>query len=93
MLRVSPANDFSHIMITPSGGWLGSSKIVSRNQTFKMKMSKLKRSSENQLSKDIYEAEEEEEDARFKVQPDPGQGMTRASEDVMQRRKIIKVSR
>ena len=93
MLRVSPANDFSHIMITPSGGWLGSSKIVSRNQTLKMKMSKLKRSSENQLSKDIYEAEEEEEDARFKVQPDPGQGMTRASEDVMQRRKIIKVSR
>ena len=94
MLRVkSGERFFSHNMITPSGGWLGSSKIVSRNQTLKMKMSKLKRSSENQLSKDIYEAEEEEEDARFKVQPDPGQGMTRASEDVMQRRKIIKVSR
>jgi hypothetical protein len=53
-------------------------------------MSKLKRLSENQLSKDIYE---EEEDDRFKVHPDPGQGMTRASEDVMQRRKIVKVSR
>ena len=54
-------------------------------------MPKLKRLSENQLNKDIYEAEEE--DDRFKVQPDPGRGMTRASEDVMQRRKIVKVSR
>jgi hypothetical protein len=55
-------------------------------------MAKLKRVSENQLNKDAYEAEEDE-DPRFAVQPDPGQGMTRASEDVMQRRKILKVSR
>jgi hypothetical protein len=56
-------------------------------------MPKLKRVSESQLNKDIYEAEEEDDDPRFAVQPDPGQGMTRASEDVMQRRKILKVSR
>jgi hypothetical protein len=52
-------------------------------------MPKVKRVSENELNKDIYEAE----DDRFPVQPDPGRGMTRASEDVMQRRKIFKVSR
>ncbi len=55
-------------------------------------MTKLKRVSENQISKETY-VEEEDDDPRFAVQPDPGQGMTRASEDVMQRRKILKVSR
>lgn len=53
-------------------------------------MAKLKRLSENQLNKDIYDAGE---DDRFAEAPDPGQGMTRASNDVMQRRKIVKVSR
>jgi len=54
-------------------------------------MPKLKRVSESQLNKDAYEAGQD--DDRFAVQPDPGRGMTRASEDVMQRRKIVKVSR
>mmetsp|Transcript_3057 Transcript_3057/g.6713 ORF Transcript_3057/g.6713 Transcript_3057/m.6713 type:complete len:466 (+) Transcript_3057:177-1574(+) len=53
-------------------------------------MPKLKRLSENQLNKDAYDADP---DDRFAEQPDPGQGMTRASNDVMQRRKIVKVSR
>ena len=57
-------------------------------------MTKLKRVADGQLNKDAYEAaEEEEEDSRFAYVPDPGQGMTRASEEVLQRRKIIKVSR
>ena len=55
-----------------------------------MPKQKLKRQSEGQLNKDIYDAGE---DDRFDEQPDPGRGMTRASQDVMQRRKIIKVSR
>ena len=49
-----------------------------------------KRQSEGQLNKDIYDAGD---DDRFGEQPDPGRGMTRASEDVMSKRKIIKVSR
>ncbi|KAL7531473.1 hypothetical protein ACHAXR_004064 [Thalassiosira sp. AJA248-18] len=53
-------------------------------------MPKLKRVSEAQLNKDIYDAGE---DDRFAETPDPGQGMTRASRDVIQRRKIVKVSR
>jgi len=57
-------------------------------------MTKLKRVADGQLNKDAYEAaEEEEEDSRFAYVPDPGRGMTRASEEVLQRRKIIKVSR
>lgn len=57
-------------------------------------MTKLKRVADGQLNKDDYKAaEEEEEDSRFAYVPDPGQGMTRASADVLQRRKIIKVSR
>ena len=55
------------------------------------KSAKLKRASENELNKDIYDAGEE--DDRFTEVPDPGQGMTRASQDVMQRRKIVRVSR
>ncbi|KAL7472444.1 hypothetical protein ACHAXS_012776 [Conticribra weissflogii] len=50
---------------------------------------KLKRTSERQISKDSYEREEE--DDRFVEQPDPGQGMARASEDVMKTRKIVKI--
>lgn len=53
-------------------------------------MPRPKRVSEGQLNKDIYDAGE---DDRFAEQPDPGQGMTRASNDVIQRRKIVKVSR
>lgn len=53
-------------------------------------MPKLKRASENQLNKDIYDAGE---DDRFGEEPDPGRGMTRASQDVLGRRKIVKVSR
>ena len=55
-----------------------------------MPKQKLKRQSEGQLNKDIYDAGE---DDRFAEQPDPGRGMTRASQDVMQRRKIVRVSR
>jgi hypothetical protein len=66
---------------------LKSNTTTNRNN----KMPKLKRVSESQLNKDAYEAEQD--DDRFAVQPDPGRGMTRASEDVMQRRKIVKVSR
>ena len=51
---------------------------------------KVKRTAENQLNKDAYEADP---DDRFAEVPDPGQGMTKASADVMQRRKIVKVSR
>ena len=54
------------------------------------KMPKLKRIADGQLNKDIYDAGE---DDRFAEQPDPGVGMTRASQDVIQKRKIIKVSR
>ena len=51
---------------------------------------KVKRTAENQLNKDAYEADP---DDRFAEVPDPGQGMTKASAEVMQRRKIVKVSR
>mmetsp|Transcript_146 Transcript_146/g.295 ORF Transcript_146/g.295 Transcript_146/m.295 type:complete len:482 (-) Transcript_146:208-1653(-) len=54
-----------------------------------MPKSKLKRTSERQISKDSYEIEEE--DDRFVEHPDPGQGMSRASEDVIKTRKIVKV--
>ena len=44
------------------------------------------------LDKDLYDARAGEDD-RFAEVPDPGRGMTKASSDVMQRRRIIKVSR
>ena len=44
------------------------------------------------LDKDLYDARAGEDD-RFAEVPDPGRGMTKASSEVMQRRKIIKVSR
>ena len=60
---------------------------INQNNNNKMKV---KRTAENQLNKDAYEADP---DDRFAEVPDPGQGMTKASADVMQRRKIVKVSR
>lgn len=51
-------------------------------------MVKLKRTAEKQIIKDTYD-----EDDRFSETPDPGVGMTKASSDVMARRKIVKVSR
>eukprot|EP00985_Skeletonema_marinoi_P000928 scaffold375_cov189-Skeletonema_marinoi.AAC.2 len=54
-------------------------------------MPKLKRTSENQITKDTYDRGEEE--SRFPEEPDPGFGMTRADPDVIKRRKIRKVSR
>mmetsp|Transcript_3553 Transcript_3553/g.7768 ORF Transcript_3553/g.7768 Transcript_3553/m.7768 type:complete len:453 (-) Transcript_3553:133-1491(-) len=53
-------------------------------------MPRQKRASEKELNKDIYDAGE---DDRFAEVPDPGQGMTRASQDVIKQRKIFKVSR
>jgi len=53
-------------------------------------MVKVKRTAENQLNKDAYDADP---DDRFSETPDPGVGMTKASSEVMQRRKIVKVSR
>ncbi|KAL9185245.1 hypothetical protein ACHAXT_003022 [Thalassiosira profunda] len=52
---------------------------------------KAKRAGEK-LDKDLYDARAGEDD-RFAEVPDPGRGMTKASSEVMQRRKIIKVSR
>lgn len=51
---------------------------------------KVKRAAEHQINKDEYEANVDERDVEA---PDPGQGMTRATDDVMARRKILKVSR
>ena len=54
-------------------------------------MVKLKRTSENQLTKDTYDRGEE--DSRFADEPDPGQGMDRASHDVIQKRRIVSATR
>ena len=54
-------------------------------------MVKLKRTSENQLTKDEYDRGEE--DSRFADEPDPGQGMDRASVDVMKKRRIVSATR
>ncbi|KAK1740538.1 hypothetical protein QTG54_008633 [Skeletonema marinoi] len=54
-------------------------------------MPKLKRTSENQITKDTYDRGEDE--SRFPEEPDPGFGMTRADPDVIKRRKIRKASR
>lgn len=51
---------------------------------------KIKRVAEHQINKDDYEANLDERDI---VAPDPGRGMSRASDDVIGRRKIVKVSR
>jgi hypothetical protein len=48
---------------------------------------KIKRVAEHQINKDEYEAQDE----RDIEAPDPGRGMTRASEDVMKKRKIVKI--
>ena len=53
-------------------------------------MVKLKRTAENQIIKETYN---DDPDDRFSETPDPGVGMTKASSEVMQRRKIVKVSR
>ena len=53
-------------------------------------MVKLKRTAEKQIIKDTYD---DDMDDRFSETPDPGVGMTKASSDVMARRKIVKVSR
>jgi hypothetical protein len=50
---------------------------------------KIKRVAEHQINKDEYEALDE----RDIETPDPGQGMSRASEETMSRRKIVKASR
>jgi hypothetical protein len=47
---------------------------------------KIKRVAEHQINKDEYEAQ----DDRDIEAPDPGTGMSRASEDVMKKRKIVK---
>ncbi|KAL7492510.1 hypothetical protein ACHAWT_002268 [Skeletonema menzelii] len=52
---------------------------------------KLKRTSENQITKDTYDRGEE--DSRFAEEPDPGTGMKRAPDDVIKGRKIIRASR
>ena len=49
-----------------------------------MKVSK--RAAEHQINKDEYQAQD---DRDIEV-PDPGTGMTRASDDVMKKRKIVK---
>lgn len=54
-------------------------------------MVKLKRTSENQLTKDEYDRGEE--DSRFAEEPDPGQGMDRASDETMKKRRIVSASR
>ena len=54
-------------------------------------MPKLKRASEQQLSKGAYEAAEDGD--RFAEAPDPGRGMTRAGKAVLATRKILRVSR
>lgn len=54
-------------------------------------MPKLKRTSENQITKDTYDRGEE--DSRFADEPDPGVGMKRASDDILKGRRILKVSR
>jgi len=51
-------------------------------------MVKLKRTADKQIIKEDYNP-----DDRFSETPDPGVGMTKASSEVMQRRKIVKVSR
>ena len=51
-------------------------------------MPKLKRTNDNQLTKDDFDAGADDAEA-----VDPGRGMSRASKEVMQRRKIVKVSR
>ena len=54
-------------------------------------MPKLKRTSENQITKDSYERGDE--DSRFADEPDPGIGMKRATAEQMKGRKIFKASR
>jgi len=54
-------------------------------------MPKLKRTSENQITKDNYDRDED--DSRFSEEPDPGYGMDRASESDLQKRKILRASR
>ena len=49
---------------------------------------KVKRTAEHQINKDEYEANLDERDIET---PDPGQGMARANEDVIKKRKIVKV--
>jgi len=65
--------------------------VASRQIQPTITMPKLKRTSENQITKDNYDRDEE--DSRFSEEPDPGIGMKRASASVMQGRKIIKASR
>lgn len=48
---------------------------------------KVKRVADHQISKEEYDVDERDIEA-----PDPGRGMSRASDDVMKRRKIVKVS-
>ena len=48
---------------------------------------KVKRVADHQISKEEYDVDERDVEA-----PDPGRGMSRASDDVMKRRKIVKVS-
>ena len=50
-------------------------------------MPKLKRTNDNQLTKDDFDAGVDD------AEVDPGRGMSRASNEVMRRRKIVKVSR
>jgi hypothetical protein len=53
---------------------------------------KIKRAAEHQINKDEYEANLDIDERDIEV-PDPGQGMSRASDDVMKRRKIVKATR
>lgn len=63
---------------------------VTMNENTSTATMKVKRAAEHQINKDEYEANVDERDVEA---PDPGQGMTRATDDVMARRKILKVSR
>jgi hypothetical protein len=57
----------------------------------KKTMVKLKRASENQITKETFDGSDE--DFRLANESDPVEGMIRASADVMKGRKIIKPSR
>ena len=63
---------------------------ITTNENIFTATMKVKRAAEHQINKDEYEAKVDERDVEA---PDPGQGMTRATDDVMARRKIVKGSR